>query len=52
MSSHNTDSTIETVNTAHIVSTASIKVNALTLPNVDIGSDNVIYSFFANQFKQ
>nr|GEY30270.1 hypothetical protein [Tanacetum cinerariifolium] len=37
------------VNTAHGVSTASSKTNALNLPNVDSLSDAVIYSFFASQ---
>ncbi|GKB27751.1 hypothetical protein Tco_1089373, partial [Tanacetum coccineum] len=49
VSSKSTGSTNEAVKTAHGVSTANLKANALTLPNVDSLSDSVIYSFFASK---
>ncbi|GKA05019.1 hypothetical protein Tco_0684139 [Tanacetum coccineum] len=49
LSSNSTGNTNEAVKTAHGVSAANLKANALTLPNVDSVSDAVIYSFFASQ---
>nr|GEX80747.1 hypothetical protein [Tanacetum cinerariifolium] len=49
VSSNNTDNTNKAVNTAHGVSAASSTTNASNLPNVDILSDAVIYSFFTSQ---
>nr|GFA09635.1 ribonuclease H-like domain-containing protein [Tanacetum cinerariifolium] len=49
VSFNNTDSTNKAVNTTHGVSAASSKTNASNLPNVDILSDAVIYSFFTSQ---
>ncbi|GJY11636.1 hypothetical protein Tco_0380945 [Tanacetum coccineum] len=49
VSSNSTGSINEAVKTAHGVSTANLKANASTLPNVDSLSDVVIYSFFASQ---
>nr|GEU76851.1 hypothetical protein [Tanacetum cinerariifolium] len=49
VSSHNTDSTNESVSDVTSVSAASTKVLVSTLPNVDNLSDVVIYSFFASQ---
>nr|GEW84945.1 putative ribonuclease H-like domain-containing protein [Tanacetum cinerariifolium] len=49
VSSNNTDSTNESVNTALSVSAASLKAKVSTLPNVDSLSDAVIYSFFSSQ---
>ncbi|GJV27862.1 putative ribonuclease H-like domain-containing protein [Tanacetum coccineum] len=48
VSSNNTGSTNESVNTAHGVTTGSTQAYASTLPNVDSISDAKIYSFFAN----
>nr|GEV49398.1 hypothetical protein [Tanacetum cinerariifolium] len=49
VSSNNTDSTNESVNAAHSISTDSSKAKVSTLPNVDSLSDAVIYSFFAKE---
>ncbi|GJT96217.1 ribonuclease H-like domain-containing protein [Tanacetum coccineum] len=49
VSSNSTGSTNEAVKTAHGVPVANSKADASTLPNVDILSDAVIYSFFASQ---
>ncbi|GJV16520.1 hypothetical protein Tco_1361843 [Tanacetum coccineum] len=49
VSSNNSGTTNEAVNTAHGVSTASTQANAANLINVDNLSDVVICSFFASQ---
>nr|GEW76194.1 retrovirus-related Pol polyprotein from transposon TNT 1-94 [Tanacetum cinerariifolium] len=49
VSSHNTDSTIESVSAVPSVFVASTKPSASILPNVDNLSDAVIYSFFAKK---
>ncbi|GJR34405.1 ribonuclease H-like domain-containing protein [Tanacetum coccineum] len=49
VSSNETGSTNETVNTAHGVTAGSTQDHASTLPNVNSLSNAVIYSFFANQ---
>nr|GEX21524.1 ribonuclease H-like domain-containing protein [Tanacetum cinerariifolium] len=49
VSSHNTDSTNESVSVVPNVSAVSTKALVSTLPNVDNLSDAVIYSFFASQ---
>nr|GEX42577.1 hypothetical protein [Tanacetum cinerariifolium] len=49
VSSQNTDSTNDSVSAITIVSAASTKTPASILPNVDILSNAVIYSFFASQ---
>nr|GEV50873.1 hypothetical protein [Tanacetum cinerariifolium] len=49
VSSQNPDCTHDSVSVVTSISTASTKVLAFTLPNVDNLSDAVIYSFFASQ---
>ncbi|GJX22899.1 hypothetical protein Tco_0227344 [Tanacetum coccineum] len=49
ISSNNSSSTNEVVNTAHGVFAASAQVNTAYSTNIDNLSDDVIYSFFASQ---
>ncbi|GJT13759.1 putative ribonuclease H-like domain-containing protein [Tanacetum coccineum] len=49
VSSNNSGSTNEAVNTAHGVSAASTQVSAANSTNVDNLSDDVIYAFFSSQ---